>query len=254
MEVTTSPAGDALDQPADDPAHLRFELGDLPRYELRAEQAPVLGVLRRIEFERDEGLLAEVEAAARRGEVLGMAEGPVHVLVAADEHHRRFSHGAPCHRAFAPHPAVGRMRVVGHVRREDGRGQLGLVGLGHGHPRDDRSTTIGRGPTVVPGGWASVRSARSGHGLRQWRWRLCRPRFERRNGRIRPAARRNDEVRRNDDRDAGDRPRHRGRRLPARVVEQVDPLRVAEDERRIRPGSSFVHARLAPGHRVTVPP
>ena len=50
------PRGRPFDQAPDDATHLRFELRDLPGYELRTEEPAVLGVLGRVELEWDEGL------------------------------------------------------------------------------------------------------------------------------------------------------------------------------------------------------
>ena len=47
-------------------AHVGLELLDLAGHELRVEQAPVLGVLGRVDFERDLRLLAEVEVHVGR--------------------------------------------------------------------------------------------------------------------------------------------------------------------------------------------
>ena len=63
VEVARAAVGEAVEQLADPPADVGRQLLDLAGHELRVEDAPVAGVDRRVDLERQQRLLAEVQPA-----------------------------------------------------------------------------------------------------------------------------------------------------------------------------------------------
>ena len=136
VEVARAPPGEPVEQLAHEPAHLRLECGDGPGREARVQDPPVVGVDRRIDLERQQRLFAELEAAGR-GEGVGMPQGPLDVVVAADHGDRHAPQVAAGDGALGPQAGVGRVRVVRDSRLEEPDHDLAVVGpllggIGHG--------------------------------------------------------------------------------------------------------------------------
>ena len=86
MEVARTSSGETVDDLVDQLAGVGFERCDLARAELGIHQPAVLGVVRRIDLQRDErAILADVDGDQIRREDLGMPERELHVLVPADD-------------------------------------------------------------------------------------------------------------------------------------------------------------------------
>ena len=140
MEVARPAPGEAVDELAHERPHVGLELLDLAGHELRVEQAPVLRVLRRVDFERDLRLLAEVQVHVGGREVLRVAHRPEDVLVPVEEDLAPRLAVAPGDGALLAQPPVDGVRVVGGGRREQRARRIGGVGhAGTGRARLARS-------------------------------------------------------------------------------------------------------------------
>jgi hypothetical protein len=135
VEVARATFDEALDQPADLLADVGRQLLDLAGDELRVEDPPVAGVHRRIDLEREQGLVAEAQTRLVR-ERLGVAQRPEDVLVARQHHHVVATEVGLGDRALLAELPVGRVRAVGHFGGE--QSQRGVGGVEIGHRRSSR--------------------------------------------------------------------------------------------------------------------
>src|SRR5580704_8902384 len=122
VKVALPAGGNPIDEAADDSPYFGLQLSDLPGNKLWAQQTSVLRVLGGIELEGDQRLIAKVEAASGRSEVLGMTEGPGHIVIARNEHRRASPHGGAGHWTLLTEAAIGSVGVIGNGRCEEGMG------------------------------------------------------------------------------------------------------------------------------------
>ena len=166
-------------------AHLGFEFLDLAGDELRVEQPPVLGVLRRVDLERDLGLLAEVQVHVVGGEVLRVTHRPEDVLVGVEVDLATRIAIAACDGALLAQAAVDGMRIVSGRLREQHAGRIGRVGHA-------RTVTLAQSTPCGPLTYREVTEAASpggSHGAEESaqlrRLRRTRPRAPDRHARLR---------------------------------------------------------------------
>jgi hypothetical protein len=131
VEVALPPGSNRVNESSDDPPYFGFQLSDLPGNKLWAQQASVLRVLRGIELEGDQWLVAEAEAPSGRSDVLRVTESPGDVVIAGNEHHRGIPHGGASHRTLLTDAAIGGVGVISDGQCKEGIGGVAFHGTGH---------------------------------------------------------------------------------------------------------------------------
>ncbi len=118
VEVARAGVDEAVDDLVDELAHLGLDLAHLLRREERVEQPAVLGVVGRVDGERDERhLVADLDDIFRR-EDLGMLERPHDVLVARQPDAVAEDAGRAGHGTLRLEILVRRDRILRGVGRE----------------------------------------------------------------------------------------------------------------------------------------
>ena len=149
MDVTPTAVDERVDEAVHDRPAVGVELPDPLRRELGIEEAPILGMVGRVDLERDERLvLTDRDRLGPRREHVGVPQRPHGLLVA-----RHVDGGdplepdAPRHRAGGTQGGVHLVGCVGVARVEQRGLEVDRVGVGGHHSSSDTAGAAAPHPT-----------------------------------------------------------------------------------------------------------